>query len=67
MGVVAFEGCEVRGVHVEVAATLAAVMLGVGEMKFTRSLRDRVAQIVKRPLDGAIPIATSLTAGARSP
>ena len=59
LGVVALGWGEVPGVHVEVTAAFAAVMLGVREMDVPRSFADQIPQIMQRPLDGAIAVAAS--------
>jgi hypothetical protein len=59
MGVMGFGQSLVGHVSVEVFATCAAVMLGVGDMNIPRSPQYEIPDVVQHPLPRAIPIARS--------
>jgi hypothetical protein len=66
MGIVALGRSEVRHVCTEVTFTLAAIMLGVGDMNLPRPLRDQITHIMKHPFQGAISITTATALRAAS-
>ena len=66
VGVVALGQGQVRHVRVEVALALTAVMLRIRNDNIPGPLGNRIAQIVERPLQGSMPVATPLALRARA-
>src|SRR3990172_395615 len=66
VGVVALGRSQVRHVHVEVALAFTAIVLRVREENIARPFPDQIAEIMQRPLDSAIAIATATALWAQS-
>src|SRR3990170_2776354 len=66
MGVVALGQSQVRHVHIEIALALTAIMLRVHNENIARPFPHQVAEVVHRPLESAVAVATSAALWARS-